>query len=334
MSTAANIGNIEALKQLRIALVKFAEMANVALGDAESEVQRVINWVENDQATYWSNQLRKRQEILVKAKEALRHKQIFKDATGRRQGTAEEEKAVQIAQRRLAEAEQKIAHVKRWGRQLEKEAQIYKGSVQRLGTTVTADIPVAIAKLDRMGIALRGYVNLVTPGEVASTADQTAGASMARGEPGPPQPGDTYRALRQRSPKPEARDAIPPGEPATSRPLEISSGDQEKLATLSLERQIVDPNVMVVFANNVLEQPRIYLHRIDPAFPGDSGWTIGQAEGEAATEYNAAKAADVVKVWPLFEQFLPLPPGTLIALDSAGIAAILDKDDNDLWPRK
>jgi uncharacterized protein with PIN domain len=332
MSTGANIANIEALKQLRIALVKFAELANVALGDAESDVQRVINWVENDQATYWSHQHRKRQEALMKAKEALRHKQIFKDPTGRRQGTAEEEKAVQIAQRRMAEAEQKMAAVKRWGRQLEKEAQIYKGSVQRLGTTVTADIPVAISKLDRMSIALQGYVNLATPGEVTSTAEQPAGgASMARGEAGPPQSGDIYRALRHRSPKSESRDTIEPGE-VGAWPIAISSGDQEKLAALPLERQIIDPNVTVIFAAKVWEQPRSFVHRVDPAFPGDSGWTIAPMEGQI-TEFKAARASDVLKAWPFFEQLIPLPPGMLIPLDSAGIAAVLDKNDNDLWLR-
>ena len=331
-TTGANIANIEALKQLRIALVKFAEMANVALGDAESDVQRVMNWVQNDQATYWSNQHRKRHEALMKAKEALRHKQIFKDPTGKRQGTAEEEKAVQIAQRRMAEAEQKLAAVKRWGRQLEKEAQVYKGSVQRLGTTVTADIPVAIAKLDRMTIALQGYVNLATPGEVTSTAEQPVGASMARGEAGPPQPGDVYRALRSRAPKPDARDTIAAGEVGTSWPFQMSSSDQEKLAALPLERQIIDPNAVVIFTTKVWDQPRINLHRIAPAFPGDSGWTIAPTEGDVR-EFQSAKAADVLKAWPLFEQLVSLPPGTLIPLDSAGIAAVLDKDDNDLWPR-
>jgi hypothetical protein len=331
MSTPANIGNIETLKQLRVALVKFAEMANVALGDAESDVQRVMNWVQIEQATHWSNQLRKRQEALMKAREALRHKQIFKDATGRRQGTAEEEKAVQIAQRRLVEAEEKIANIKRWGRQLEKEAQIYKGSVQRLGTTVTADIPVAIAKLDRMSIALQGYVSLATPGEVASTADQPTGASMARAEAGPPQPGDVFRALRHRSPKPEARDTIGPGEIGAAWPFQLTSGDQEKLAALQLERQIIDPDAIVIVAHQVWEHPRIYLHRVDPAFPGDSGWTIAPADGDAPTQFQAARVSDVRSAWSLFEQLVPLPPGILIAIDSAGIAAVLDKDDQDLW---
>jgi len=332
MASGANIANIEALKQLRIALVKFAEMANVALGDAESDVQRVMNWVQNDQATHWSNQLRKRQEALVKAKEALRHKQIFKDPTGRRQGTAEEEKAVQIAQRRLVEAEQKITAIKRWGRQLEKEAQIYKGSVQRLGTTVTADIPVAISKLDRMTIALQGYVNLGTPTEVTSIVEQPAGASMARGEAGPPQTGDIYRALRDRSPKPEARDTFASGEVAAAWPLAISSGDQEKLAALPLERQIIDPSMKVVFAAKVWEQPRLYVHRMEPAFPGDSGWTIAPTDGDMP-EFKTASAAEVLNAWPLFDQLVSLPTGILVPLDSAGIAAVLNKDDNDLWPR-
>ena len=238
MSTPAKVGSIDALRQFRAALVKFAESADAAIGDAESEIQRIINWVESEQASYWASQHRKRQEAVVKAKESSLppQNQLFKDVTGGRQGTVEEEKAVALALRRVAESEQKIAAIKRWSRQLEKEFHLYKGSVQRLQTTITSGVPVALGKLDRMVIALDQYVAMGAPTEVTSSAAPArAGASMSRPEAGPPRPGDVYRRLREKSPNAAARDAAPAGDPTRGNwPLILPPGNLQTLEAVPL----------------------------------------------------------------------------------------------------
>ena len=68
--------------------MKFAEGACVALGDAESEIQRTQIWLETEQRSHWHNQVRVRTEKVTRAKEALRMKKLYKDATGSRQSTA------------------------------------------------------------------------------------------------------------------------------------------------------------------------------------------------------------------------------------------------------
>ncbi len=82
MSEVARVESVDALKELRVALIKFAETANGALGDSESEVQRMQMWLENDQTSHWQRQIRKLTEVVSRAKEALRMKKVFKDATG------------------------------------------------------------------------------------------------------------------------------------------------------------------------------------------------------------------------------------------------------------
>ena len=57
--------------------------ARLALGDAESEMNRVLLWLETEQHAYWSGQVRKRTEAVAKAKEAVRFKKVFKDSSGR-----------------------------------------------------------------------------------------------------------------------------------------------------------------------------------------------------------------------------------------------------------
>src|SRR6185295_3410310 len=101
----ARVESIDALKSFKAALIKFAEGANVALADAESDIARTVNWLENEQASYWQSEHRKRTELVGRCQEAVRMKRIFKDSSGRQQSAVEEEKALRIAQLKLEEAQ-------------------------------------------------------------------------------------------------------------------------------------------------------------------------------------------------------------------------------------
>ena len=181
MSETARVESIDALKAFKRALFKFAEGASVALGDADSEVGRAQLWLETEQRSHWNNQVRIRTEIVARAKEALRMKKLYKDATGSKQSAVEEEKALAIAQRRLAEAEQKVVAVRRYAAQLQKDYHVYKGAVQRFTTAVEVDVPTACHKLEAMIGSLEAYVS-VQPEAQASTVDSSGGAAMTRGD--------------------------------------------------------------------------------------------------------------------------------------------------------
>ena len=70
MAIGVRVESLDALRSFKIALVKFAEAANVALGDADSELQRTLTWLETEQLSYWQGQHRKRAEMVTRAKEA------------------------------------------------------------------------------------------------------------------------------------------------------------------------------------------------------------------------------------------------------------------------
>jgi hypothetical protein len=182
MSDVVRVESIDALKHFRVALFKFQEAANSALSDAESEMFSTLRWLENEQLSHWQTQIRKRHELLERAKEALRMKKLFKDSSGRYPSAVEEEKAVRLCQSRLEEANEKLVATKKYARVLQRELQVYKGSVQRFATTVQSDIPVAAATLDSLVESLEAYVAL-TPG-----ADATAAAPVGSESPAPPPP--------------------------------------------------------------------------------------------------------------------------------------------------
>jgi len=172
MAEVARVQNLEALKKLKYALQKFQETINVALTDAESDMQRTTIWLETEQKTYWVAEHRKRHEAVEKAKQAVREKQLYKDSTGYRSSAVDEMKVLQAAQRRLVEAEQKVAAVKKYIPKMQKDTQIYRGGVQRFASTVQHDLPVAITRLDNMLATLEAYVSLGSggPPDVATSA--------------------------------------------------------------------------------------------------------------------------------------------------------------------
>lgn len=190
MSTA-RVQSIDGLKHFRVALWKFAEAANVALGDAEGEVQRTLSWLQGEQQQFWAGQIRKRHEHVNRCKDAVRQKKLFKDSTGRTQSAVDEEKALGIAMKRLDEAEQKLLNTKRHSSKLQKEMHMYKGAVQTFATIVASDMPNAVASLDRMIHSLEAYVSLVAssgleapppPSGTAGAPGSNEGGAMTRSE--------------------------------------------------------------------------------------------------------------------------------------------------------
>src|SRR5690349_2374829 len=173
----AKVENIEQLKFLRRSLFKFAEAANVALIDAESEMNRLLMWVQLEQQTYWQGQIKKRTDLVSRCEEAVRMKKLFVDAAGRRSSAVDEQKALDKAKRALEEAHTKFINCKKWSRKLDKEVQSYKGSAQRFATTIQGALPVAAAKLEAGILKLEEYVALGTPLEQVSAAIVDSGGS-------------------------------------------------------------------------------------------------------------------------------------------------------------
>jgi len=217
MSNAARVDSIDSLRSFRVALIKFGEEANTALASAEAEMQRMLGWLERDQLSFWQFQLRKRQEGLGRAQEALRQKKLFPDASGRFPTPIEEEKAVRKWKAAVEEAETKLAACKKYARLLQREIMNYKGGVNRFATAVQAEVPGAVARLDRMVDKLDAYVSL--GGGTSSSSAPLREASVSAFGPTDAPAGNMAR------PPAETPADDPPAQPATdseSPPLKDS----------------------------------------------------------------------------------------------------------------
>jgi hypothetical protein len=182
MSNSANIDSFDAIKAFRAALIKFASAAGSSLTEADADMMRTLNWLDREQTSYWQTQIRKRQEFVSRCKEAVRQKKVFKDATGRTPSAVDEEKVLQKALKHLDEAEQKLVAVRKWKGRLQKEIDLYKGSIQGFATAIEADVPTAVATLDKALKSLEAYVALKAPELAPTPAPAEPNVSMARAE--------------------------------------------------------------------------------------------------------------------------------------------------------
>ena len=170
----AKISSTEVIRVFRTAMIKFAENAGAALGNADSDVNRALMWLDLEAKPFWTSEIRKRQAALAEAQERLRMKVLYKNFDGTTPSAVDEKKAVLVAKQRLEMAEQKANNVRKYLAIMQKETVLYKGAMQRFSTTVQS-VPVAIAQLSRVMLAIERY--LAASAEVANVSGTQADES-------------------------------------------------------------------------------------------------------------------------------------------------------------
>lgn len=210
MSSGARVHDIDTIRLFRAALVKFTESSSVALTDAEGEILRKLTWLESEQDRFWQMQVRKWTEEVAKAKDAVRQKTIFKDSLGRTQSAVDEMKHLKKCQAALDTSEEKLKNTRRHARELQREHLLYRGGVQRFATILSADMPNAIAALDRIVGQLEAYTAAGPAMATSEAGSEAAGTLGAEGE------GSMKRAVED---EPEPK-------PADERKDEVASASE------------------------------------------------------------------------------------------------------------
>jgi hypothetical protein len=67
-SQGADVRSIDAIDRFRVSVVEFIDAGRVSITEADSDLDRNIIWLEREQVPYWTRQIRKRQEMVTRAK--------------------------------------------------------------------------------------------------------------------------------------------------------------------------------------------------------------------------------------------------------------------------
>ena len=160
MSQSARVNSLDALKALHAALVDYRPEALEALGAAEMEIRRVFDFL-HDQHKHWLRQVDKRREDVNRARADLAHARALRQ--GERSGYVEQEIALNKAQIRLREAEEKVVTVKRWLLRLPQDINEYEGPARRLAGMLDADLKQGLAVLENKIVVIEAYMAVQAP---------------------------------------------------------------------------------------------------------------------------------------------------------------------------
>ena len=178
MSLSANVRSVDALKDVKLALIAYAEDSRAALTSVDMEVRRMRDWLEREQLTYWKSQIKRREEEVNMARSDL-HRRRLSAGNSDAISDTEQKEALRLAQRRLVEAEEKVAVIKRWIPVFEHACAEYRAHSQPLGDHLAGSFENTLVALDRMVASLESYLALSAP--VTQRYVPPGGASDAAG---------------------------------------------------------------------------------------------------------------------------------------------------------
>lgn len=184
MSGSARIQTIDAVTMLAAALRRFGEEAGIAIIDLDLEVNRALDWIQHERRDYWDTQVRRAWERIDEARADL-DRCLRMAVADQRPSCYEERKALDRAKRRLRTAEEKVETVRRWTHTSDRETLHYRVSAGQLSGWLQAELPQALAVLERMQAALEAYLSGAAPAAASPTAEYSAPAEEASGEPAP-----------------------------------------------------------------------------------------------------------------------------------------------------
>jgi hypothetical protein len=187
MSRTARVQSIEALEQFRAALSIFTEQAGQSLATVRADAERFLNWLGHDRLKYWQHQIRVRDEQLAEAKSDLHRCLAATIDPHRTPSCHQEKKLVALAKRRLEEAEEKLAAVKRRASLVEEAILDFHAHAEPLAGALLSDLPQAVAHMDRLIARLIEYAQLAPPELKTAVAPRETNRheqpSMAAGQP-------------------------------------------------------------------------------------------------------------------------------------------------------
>jgi hypothetical protein len=169
MSGQAQITSSAALEAFRSDLIVYlAQMAPV-LDEAGGEVVRLRGWLQNEQRDYWENQARRRRRKLEEAQAELFNARL---STLQNSSIVQHMEA-QKAKRAVEEAEQKLAAIKKWERELDNLAEPQLKQIDQLRGYLTTDMNKAVAFLTQVTQAVAAYAAVPTPSAPAPPVPET-----------------------------------------------------------------------------------------------------------------------------------------------------------------
>ena len=168
MSPSANVLSLQALVDLRAALLRFVAEAQRSAEQTHLETQRTLEWLDQ-QKERWQGEERRRLDLLQRETTAAVSKQprgnrLQTYAMARDLVNTPEWEPLRRATSSLHEAEEQLGQVRRCAMAVHTAGIDYEREQKRLSVLLAVEVPKAIALLDRIIIELTAYANIRSAG--------------------------------------------------------------------------------------------------------------------------------------------------------------------------
>lgn len=166
MAGHAHITSLEAIEAFRANLIIYLGRARAATEEVGSDIQRAKMWLQNDQRRNWEHEKKVRGKKLEQAQNELFSARL----SNMQEASTVQFLAKQRAEREMREAEEKLAVLKKWDRELENRSEPLLKQVDQLQSFLTTEMPRAVSFLTETIKILEAYSDVTMPGSGLSDA--------------------------------------------------------------------------------------------------------------------------------------------------------------------
>lgn len=164
MGEQAKITSIDVLERFRASLIVFLTKARRCVDQTGEEVRRTSFWVQGEQRQHWETQLRRRNKVLDRVQQEL----LTAKLSSFRDNLMAEQAAVRRAKRDVEEAESKLSHCKKWGREFDRLTEPHLKRMEAIKHFLDHNLPMAVAYLTQAQRTLEGYAETSAPVDTAT----------------------------------------------------------------------------------------------------------------------------------------------------------------------
>lgn len=161
MAHGAQVTSIDALGDFRFSWISLQEKIIMALSTTEGEITAIFRFLDQQQH-HWKMQVTKLHEAYIEAKQILKRKELSR-TFGHKVDTTVQEEEVRKCKARWQNAEEKLAHVKRWKPRMEHAVGEYLGPRQGMAVQAETEMVKALATLDQKITSLKQYLAVTAP---------------------------------------------------------------------------------------------------------------------------------------------------------------------------
>ena len=168
---SANVRDVTTLEKAQWALAAYREEIQQGLIEAQAEVARFTNWLEQQRPQELAAQMQRTKRELENAKADLTRAEMMQSNMGTSADT--ERKRVQRAKKKIDDLLRQREALKRWSHRLQQERSLFTAATSQLAFRVDSVFPSLEADLKNRRDALAAYLATLAP-KSTSNEDRTA----------------------------------------------------------------------------------------------------------------------------------------------------------------